>query len=283
MPHAEVNGQRLYYEVQGDGEPLLLVMGLAGDTVAWALQVGEWSKAHKVIAFDNRDVGQSSYADAPYDIDEMATDTLALADHLELDTFHLIGLSMGGMIAEQMALRAPERIRTLTLAVTMGGAGRYGAARSRMLAGASEHMSREEQVDSLLCWTMSEDFFAKPEAVGWLRNMMLSNPHAQKPEGFRRQLDAIGRHDVRDRLGEIDLPTHVIGAEHDVLVPPWKSTELAELIPGAKLTMLPRAPHMVSIENAESFNRAVLDFIRQYADAGAAAQRDSASERTTAS
>ena len=109
MPHAEVNGQRLYYEVTGEGDPLLLVMGLAGDTVAWALQVGEWSKTHRVIAFDNRDVGQSSYADGPYEIADMASDTLALADHLELDTFHLVGLSMGGMIAQEIALRAPER------------------------------------------------------------------------------------------------------------------------------------------------------------------------------
>ena len=271
MPHADLNGQRLYYEVQGEGDPLLAVMGLAGDTVAWALQVGEWSKTHRVVVFDNRDVGQSSYADGPYHVEDMASDTLALADHLELDRFHLVGLSMGGMIAQHIALRSPERVRTLTLAVTMGGAGSYGQARSKMLADAAAHMSREQQVDSLLAWTMSEDFFANPQSVTWLRNMMLSNPHAQDVEGFRRQLDAIGRFDVRDRLGEISTPTHVVGAEHDVLVPPWKSTELADLIPGAKLTMLPRAPHMVSIENAELFNRAVLGFIREHADTGAAA------------
>jgi pimeloyl-ACP methyl ester carboxylesterase len=271
MPHADVNGQRLYYEVQGEGDPLFLIMGLAGDTVAWALQVGEWSKTHKVIVFDNRDVGQSSYADGPYEIADMAADALALADHLELDAFDLIGLSMGGMIAQEIALQAPQRVRTLTLAVTLGGLGRYGQAKSKLMGDQAARMSREEQVDNLLLLTMSEDFYENPESVEWLRGMMLSNPHPQDVEGFRRQLDAIGRFDLRDRLGDIQVPTHVIGAEHDVLVPPWKSTELAELIPGAKLTMLPRAPHMVSIENAEAFNSAVLDYIRERADASAAA------------
>jgi 3-oxoadipate enol-lactonase/4-carboxymuconolactone decarboxylase len=132
-------------------------------------------------------------------------------------------------------------------------------------------MSPEERVDYLLVATMSEAFFENPEGVSWLRNLMLNNPHPQDVEGFRRQLDAIGRHDVRDRLGEVRLPTHVIGAEHDMLVPPWKSTELAELIPDAELTMLPRAAHMVSIEKAESFNAAVMGFIREHADASAAA------------
>ena len=271
MPHADLNGQRLYYEVQGEGDPLFLIMGLAGDTVAWALQVGEWSKTHKVVVFDNRDVGQSSYADAPYEIADMASDALALADHLELDTFHLIGLSMGGMIAQEIALRTPERVRSLTLAVTLGGLGRYGQEKARLTGEQAARMSKEERVDNLLLLTMSEDFYENPDSVAWLRNMMLSNPHPQDVEGFRRQLDAIGRFDLRDRLSEISVPTHVIGAEHDVLVPPWKSTELADLIPGATLTMLPRAAHMVSIENAQSFNEAVMGFVREHSDAGATA------------
>jgi pimeloyl-ACP methyl ester carboxylesterase len=271
MPHADVNGQRLYYEVHGQGEPLLLVMGLAGDTVAWALQLAAFSKTHRVIVFDNRDVGQSSYASQPYEIADMARDTLALADHLELDTFHLVGLSMGGMIAQEAALLAPERVRTLTLCVTLGGSGRYGQVKARSMGDSADRMSREEHVDNLLLLTMSEQFFENPETVTWLRGMMLANAHPQSPEGFRRQLDAIGRFDVRDRLGTIEAPTHVVVAEHDVLVPPWKGIELAELIPGAELTMLPGAPHMASIEHAESFNRVVMDFIAARSDSTALA------------
>lgn len=263
MPHAEINGQNLYYEVHGEGEPLVIVMGLSADLLAWALQIPEWSKHYRVIAIENRDVGRSSYATGAYEIEDMADDTIGLADELGLRDFHLLGLSMGGAIAQHLALKAPGRVRSLTLCVTWGGAGPYGAAKSDVLGAAFERMTVEERVDFLMLMTMSEDFYANPDGVKWLRNIMLSSPHPQKPEGFVRQLEACGRHEVRDRLPQLAVPTHVIGAEHDVLVPPWKSTELAELIPGAKLTMLDRAPHAINIERAESFNAGVIGWLAQ--------------------
>ena len=96
MPITEANGQTLYYEIHGEGEPLLCVMGLSADVLAWTLQIPAFSAGHLTIVFDNRDVGRSSMADGPYEIADMARDTLALADALELDSFHLLGASMGG-------------------------------------------------------------------------------------------------------------------------------------------------------------------------------------------
>jgi 3-oxoadipate enol-lactonase len=93
--------------------------------------------------------------------------------------------------------------------------------------------------------------------------MMLQNPHPQPPEAFARQLAASSRHDARDRLGSLSLPVHVIGSEHDILVPVWKARELAELIPGARLTVIENAPHGANVERAEEFNRLVLDFIAE--------------------
>ena len=261
MPHADVNGQRLYYEIHGEGDPLLIVMGLAGDLLAWAPQIPAWAERFRVIAVENRDVGRSSYADGPYEIADMAADTLAVADAVGLDAFHLLGLSMGGAIAQTMALEAPERVRTLTLCVTWGGSGPYGQARSRVVGEQVSRMSPEQLVDFLMLQTMSEEFYADADGVAWLRRMILSNPNPQTSDGFLRQFEACGRFDVRDRLEEIEIPTHVIGAAHDVMVPPWKSAELAELIPGAKLTMLENAPHLVNIETAERFNRAVLEWL----------------------
>src|SRR5919206_2314002 len=126
MPTLEANGQTLYYEVHGEGEPLLCVMGLAANTLAWAFQVRPFAERHKTVIFDNRDVGQSSMASEQYEIGDMAQDTLALADALGLDSFHLLGYSMGGAISQQLALTAPERVRTLTLAVTFAGTGNWG-------------------------------------------------------------------------------------------------------------------------------------------------------------
>jgi 3-oxoadipate enol-lactonase len=263
MPTTEANGQTIYYEVHGEGEPLLCVEGLAMDTLAWALQLPAFSSRHKTVVFDNRDVGQSSLADGSYDIADMAQDALALADSLELDSFHLLGASMGGTIAQEMALAAPERIRTLTLAVTYAWTGRWAQTLSDVWGARVGRMSREERVDELMLFCFSEEFFENVEGVAWLRDLMLQNPHPQPADAFARQLDAASRHDARDRLATLDMPTHVIGAEHDILVPVWKSRELAELIPDAQLTVLGACPHGLNVERAEELNSAVLDFIAQ--------------------
>ena len=267
MPTIDVNGQTLYYEVHGEGEPLLCVMGLSADTLAWTLQVPAFSAGYRTVIFDNRDVGQSSAADAPYEIADMANDTLALADALELDSFHLLGVSMGGAIAQEVALAAPQRVRTLTLAVTFAAGGAWARKLSEVWAERVRKLSREERVDELMLLNFSERFFEDEGSVAFVRQMMLANPHPQSAEAFIRQLDASGRHDARERLRSLDLPAHVIGCEFDLLVPVWKSRELAELIPDARLTVVADAPHGVNLERAEEFNRAVLDFIAD-ADAG---------------
>jgi 3-oxoadipate enol-lactonase len=269
VPTIDVNRQTLYYEVHGEGEPLLCVMGLSADTVAWALQVPAFSARHRTVIFDNRDVGRSSLARSQYEIADMAADTLALADALELDSFHLVGVSMGGAIAQEIALTAPERVRTLTLAVTFAAGGPWSRKLSEVWASRLQKISREEHIDELLLLNFSESFFEDSRQVAWVRNMMLANEHPQPPEAFVRQLVACSNHDARERLRSLDLPTHVIGSEYDILVPVWKARELAELIPGARLTVMPAAPHGANVEHAEAFNRTVLDFIAERAPAAA--------------
>jgi 3-oxoadipate enol-lactonase len=268
VPIAEANGLRLYHEVHGEGEPLLCVMGLSADHTAWVLQVHEWSKEHKVVVFDNRDVGQSSYVEEDYEVSDMAADALALADALGLDSFHLVGLSLGGAIAQQIALSSPERVRTLTLCVTYAGSGAWGDQRARVLSQIFAGMTREERVEMLMMLVYSERLFEVPQFVDAARATMLGNPHPQPPEAFARQLGAGSRHDVRDRLGRLEMPVHVIGALRDVMIPVRASHEIAELIPGARLTMLD-AGHACNVEAAQEFNPAVLGFIREHAGAPA--------------
>jgi pimeloyl-ACP methyl ester carboxylesterase len=242
-------------------------MGLAADTLAWTLQLPAFSARHRTLIFDNRDVGRSALADGPYEIADMARDALALADALELDTFHLLGASMGGAIAQEMALAAQERVHTLTVATTFAEGGAYARKLSEVWGSRVHKLSHEERVDELLLLCHSEAFFENAEAVATLRRIMLANPNVQPPEAFVRQLDASSRHAARERLGSLSMPVHVIGGEHDILVPVWKSIEIASLVPGAELTVIERAPHGVNVERAEEFNRAVLDFIAQHAPA----------------
>ncbi len=260
MPHADCNGQRLYYEVHGDGEPLLCIHGLSASTLGWLPQIPVWSQTHKTVVFDNRDVGQSSRATAGYEIADMTADALALADALELESFHLLGYSMGGAIAQRLTLAAPERVRSLTLCVTFGGGGEWGRTQGRLWSQRIDAMSLEDRVDELMLLCFSEAFYENAEMVAFVRQALLAGPE-QEAEAFVRQLLATTRHEVRDRLGELDLPVHVIGAEHDILVPVWKSRELAQLIPGARLTVLEGAAHGANLERAEDFNAAVLGFL----------------------
>src|SRR3954468_20516517 len=150
MAIAEVNGQRLYYEVQGDGEPLLCVAGLTCDTLVWIPQIQAFAAAHRTVIFDNRDAGQSSMADGGYEIADMARDALALADHLDLDTFHLLGVSMGGAIAQEIAVQAPERVRTLTLAVTFPAGGAYARRLAEVWSARVDQVNHEQHVDELM-------------------------------------------------------------------------------------------------------------------------------------
>ena len=264
MPEIETNGQTIYYEEHGEGEPLLCVMGLSADTLAWVLQVPAFSERYRTIIFDNRDVGQSSRATGEYEIADMAQDALGLADALGLDSFHVLGVSMGGAIAQEMALAAPERVRTLTLAVTFPAGSAWARTLADVWGARVREMPRERVIDELLLLNLSEEFFEDEGAVELARNLMLQNPHPQEPEAFARQLAAGSRHSAGDRLRSLSMPVLVIGGERDILVPVWKSTELAGLIPGAKLEVLAKAPHGLTMERAQEFNQLVLGFVAEH-------------------
>ena len=267
MPFADTNGQRLFYEVHGEGDPLVLVTGLGGDHLSWGEQLEAFSARYRTVVFDNRDSGRSTECAEGYEVDDMARDTLALADELGLDGFHLLGVSLGGAVGQEVALAAPDRVRTLTLAMTWGGDGHWGRVRGRLMANAALRTPPEEHVEQLLHSCLSEELFEDPERVAYFRQMVLENPHPQSVEAFARQAQAVGRHEARDRLGRLSMPVHVIGAERDMMIPIWKSRELAELIPDAQLTVIEGGTHGVNLEQAEEFNRLVLDWLAEHAPA----------------
>jgi 3-oxoadipate enol-lactonase len=261
MPYADLNGFEIHYDVRGEGEPLLCVHGLGCDRRAWALQIEPFAQCFQAVFFDNRDVGQSSLATHDYTSAELAQDVLALADHLELQSFHLLGVSLGGMVSQHVALTAPQRVRTLTLAVTHGGVGRAGRIRGRLLGSYARHLPPEDRVDNLLYLCYTESFFENEELYQFVRQALLEDPYPQPPDAFARQAAAGAHHDVRERLGGLSMPVHVIGAERDLMIPPWKSGELASLIPGSKLTMIEGHGHGVMWEGAAEFNSAVIEFV----------------------
>lgn len=267
MPHASCNGIDIYYEIHGDGHPdppLLCVQGITAHSGAWVLNVGAFSERLRTVIFDNRDAGRSSYADAQYRIEDMAGDALALADHLELEQFHLLGMSMGGTISQHMALAAPERIKTLTTSVSWCGGGPWFRARSRALWGMVPQLNAEQRAELLLALNLTAETFENEELRAAAVERLVNDPHTQRPEGFDRQLRATAKHDVRNRIGTLTMPVHVIGGERDVLLPPFLSKEIADLIPGARLTIMEGAAHSLHMERAAEFNDLVLGFIAEH-------------------
>jgi pimeloyl-ACP methyl ester carboxylesterase len=262
VPYAEINGTRLFHDERGEGDPLICVQGLASDHGAWGLQLDAFAERFRTIVFDNRDVGRSDPCEEDYDVADIGSDVLALADHLELDRFHLLGASLGSAACQHAALAQPDRIRTLTLVATWAGTSHaYSELRARVWEREVRRCTREELLEHVLLRTISEDVIQDDETIDALKQMALENPHPQPADALIRQIRAMERHDVRDRIGELHMPVHVIAGDRDVLIPLWKSEEVAQLIHGSTLTRLRGTGHALNAERVEEFNRAVVDFL----------------------
>ena len=258
----EANGQKLYYEVQGQGEPLLVVSGLAGDITSWGLQIEAWREHFQVIAFDNRDAGRSSRATSPYTIAEMAADANAVLDGLSIESAHVLGASMGSMIAQELALAHPGKVRKLVLVCTMAQMSRYAVSFVDPWRWIVNHDAAGEILPAhIITWCMTHSFQQDREAVDTLVQQMLAAPYPQPPEAFGRQADALSNHDALSRLAGIRQPTLVIVGDQDLLTPPWVAREVAEAIPGAQLQVLEGGGHCLFWEIPDRFNQAVIDFL----------------------
>ena len=261
--HVDANGRSLYYEVHGDGEPLLLIMGLGQDLTAWALQVPAFAEHFRVVAFDNRDAGRSSRAEGPYTIADMARDTAGLMDALGIGRAHVLGASMGGAIAQELVLRWPERVGRLVLACTMGQFARFRVFPLEPAKFIKAHdPGNEIFLTEMLVWCMTHRFLTNAEAVDRMLAQLRAAPFPQPPEAFARQVDAARTFDALDRLGAVEAPTLVLVGDQDILTPPWAARELAEAIPGARLQVLEGAAHGLFWESPGETNRAVIKFLR---------------------
>ena len=261
----QANGQELYYELHGEGPPLVLVMGIGYDSSLWTLaQVPVLSTQFQVILVDNRDAGRSSKARQSYKIADMADDLAGLLDALGIQRSHLLGLSMGGMIALEFALRHGHRLDRLVLAGT-------GAAPARSAVDPIQIWSWVKANDATgevfggqqFVSLFSTTFLRNHEAVRDTAELLASNPHPMSPEAYGRQANAYRQFDALDRLAAITTPTLIVVGEQDLLTPPWIAREVAEAIPGARFEVIrgDGSSHLVPIECPDEFNRLVLDFL----------------------
>lgn len=263
MPVTRANGINLYYEIHGEGPNLVLIEGLGYHSWMWYRQAPAFSRHFQTLIYDNRGVGRSDTPPGPYSHEQNADDLAALLDHLGWDRTHVLGVSMGGFIAQEFALRYPDRLDKLVLVVTgFGGKNMVPVTPEAVRAmlpdpeiRAEERMRRGMRVAyGNQAWP---DEHAKEfeRIIGW----RLEYP--QPPEAATAQFMAGLSFDVESRLHEIHAPTLVITGSEDRVVPPRNAELLAQGIPGAKLDIIPDAGHLVFIEEAERFNHDVISFL----------------------
>jgi pimeloyl-ACP methyl ester carboxylesterase len=265
MPKAMVGDIQLYYEEHGRGEPLLLIMGLGASTLSWADQIPAFAREFRVIAFDNRGAGRSDKPAVHYSIAQFADDTAGLMDALAIDSAHVYGQSMGGFIAQELALRHPQRVTTLVLGSTSCG-GRHavaGAPENLAIIGMMNVLTPREAAEKGLPLLYSGKFIARHHEA--LVERSLREAELRPPsDAFGRQVQAAIRHKTFDRLADIRCPCLVITGSDDKIMPADNSFILAQQIPHAELAVLPDAGHGYLVEKAEESNTIVLEFLRRH-------------------
>ena len=261
MPTAAVNGIDINYRIEGDGdETIVLVNGLADDLETWVFQMEDLLAAgYRVLRFDNRGIGSSSAPPGPYTTKLFAEDAKALVDELGISGFHLVGVSMGGMIAQEYALAHPEDLRSLTLACTYAAPGPFCSRMFSMWADMAPRLGVPFVMRDVTLWAFTVPFFEEQEDT--LREFEADMAQmTQSVEAYLAQLHSIQTHDTTDRLGEIQVPTLVLAGEEDILIPVRLSKRLQEAIPGAEWRTT-AGGHACLWESPQPFNQAVLEFL----------------------
>jgi pimeloyl-ACP methyl ester carboxylesterase len=265
MPHAAVAGRKVYHEIHGAdaGTPLVLVMGLGGSCRGWLpLQVPDLSKERRVLLYDARGVGQSDDPGGPFTTADLADDLAALLDALGIRRVDVLGAFLGGMTAQEFALRHPLHLDRLIL---VGSYARPDAKR-RMLLEKWKEMARVDtplgiQVRERLLWTLEDDTMEYTDLIDSMVDFFTREGAPVPNDLLVRQCDACLTHDARDRLRNVHARTLVLCGRHDQLTPAKFQRELADEIPGARLVTISFGAHLVMAESAQRFNQIVLQFL----------------------
>lgn len=240
-------------------------MGLGLPATGWAAQVEAFAPHHRVLTFDNRGVGGTSSPPGPYRIEEMAGDTLALMDHLGWPDAHVAGISMGGMIAQELALAAPGRVRSLALLSTAGRGLGWKPSPHGLRAGLTVILGRgESRLHALQEQLLSQEALKRVDREEVTRKMAARLGALPPARTFFAQYAAVLRFRSEERLGELDgLPTLVVQPGRDRVIHPGESERLARRIPGAKLVCFPGSGHGVIVEEEAAVNRLLLAHFRR--------------------
>ena len=265
MPFVHVaDGTRIHYEVTGrpGATPILMIQGLGASKNAWNLQRIAMATRFRSISLDNRGAGRSDKPTQPFTLEQMADDAIAVLDAAGVETAHVVGASMGGVISQIIAVKYPHRVRSLTLVCT---ACRNHPWRQELLqswAHTAEEKGMIEVGKEAAQWVMSPRSFRRlVPAFTWMGPLAALRPR----HSFVSQIQAIldTREDLVDELSSITAPTMVIVCNQDILTPRGDSEEIAERIPNAELVVISGAAHGLMMEHSATFNKILIEFLQR--------------------
>ena len=265
MPQLNLSDFELHYEVYGDGEPLLLIPGFAGGAWMWARQVAPLATKFRVITFDPRGIGQSSFGSQPLTMKLLADDLSALLRELRIEQAHILGASFGGFVGQEFALAYPESTQTLALCCTSFGGPNHVAPAMEILTALAwmSDLNDEDQIRRSLAMGFSADFVRdQADRIEEIVRLRMANTVME--EAYRSQLMAAVSFNAEPRVAAIKAPTLVLTGDADVVVPKQNSHNLAARIPGAELRSIAGGCHLFFIEQADEFNSVVIDFIERW-------------------
>ena len=264
MPVATIDGRTVHYRLEGAGdETIVLVNGLADDLETWAFQMDDFLAAgYRVLRFDNRGVGGSAKPAGPYSSRMLADDAKQLVDHLGITDFHLMGVSMGGMIAQEYALAYGSDLRSVTFGCTYAAPGPFCSRMFAMWADLAPVAGVPFVMRDVTLWAFTVPFFEQREAE--LAEFETAMRYLDQPvHAYLAQLAVIQDHDTTARLGEITTPTLVLAGAEDILIPVALSRRLHEGVAGSEFATTPGG-HACLWEHPGPFNEAFLAFVKRH-------------------
>ncbi len=263
MPYISVeSGARLYYERNGSGPPLLLIMGTGLDHSVWDSQVKAYHEEFECIVFDNLGTGKSGKSDGPLTTKSMAQDTIGLLKALGIERSHVSGLSLGSCIAQEVTLTRPDLVESLQLHGTWARTDGYAARKFRAQIRLLPEMDLRDFYEINVLWFITPEFMERhPGKVEAQIDAIVDT--APTRESLIKQYRADLEHSTLNRLPQITAPTLVTVGSFDLAVPPIYSREVAEAIPNAELVEFDGGGHLHNFEQPDEFNRVTLDFLRR--------------------
>jgi 3-oxoadipate enol-lactonase len=265
VPLAELEERRVYYEEHGEGDPVLLINGLGADHTAWRLQTEFFRNHFRVIVFDNPGIGQTEGPGGPYTSALFADVAAGLLRFLGLERAHVVGASMGGLIAQQVAVRHAELVRSLMLHCSWWRADRYTTALIRSWQSYARVATPLDLARQIWLWVFTPGFFEeRPEAIAELERQVEANPHPQSAEAFSDQAEACIGHEALEEIDSVEAPTLITVGEGDILTPPSHSFELEARMPNALLHVWRAMGHAPFWEIPDEFNELTYSFLRAH-------------------